>query len=723
MCRQACIFFRLALIASLTIGYSNLIFGKPIEIELPVTQDMVLCAPSVVNLTATGSTGIYRWYTSSSGGYSFLNPTSIFVSRTTTFYVSAVRLEDNKYVESDRVPLAITINRITQPTTDTVSICGASHNYLFASGAQSNEVYCWYSDSLSHTPIKISDDEHDRNLFEYIDSFSTFYVSIRNLSLGCESNRSRIPINIKPAPSAPMILSEPTICGSGTIQFEVQDEAGYAFLWYPCQTGCGYYMNRGGTGPSYNGNSFETFLYNYSSVSTYTVWVEKISLTNFCTSQRVPLTATSYKVEAPIVPRTVYKCRTDIDTVLALLPAGQNSSVIIWYGDKEKTQLLGKGNSFAIPSSIRSRTAVYAVLYDSLLNHCESEIEEGEVMIYPGEVPTEPSVSVSENCGEVIFSVQQSANSGRYLWYTYDTLNAVHTGDQLINSTNNEYASDAFYVCFETSEGCIGQKTRVEGRPLAIMQAPQAPSVERCGPGSMKLNVTGNGKFTRYRWYNSLGYLIVGEYDSEYTTPYLYYSSNYSVTMIGDNGCESEKRDIQAVVKPGPSIGASNDFICRGESVALYGAGGNMYQWSENNIMISNRVNIYVNPFITTTYTLTDPTVVGPCRSASFTIQVNKNTECEALELENNSNNSGSAGSPLEPAYKIYPNPFTDEFSIHGSFQEAACRIMDLTGTELYYFPVGSIDIKSIKPFLNPGHYILEIKTSEKVYREKLIKL
>ncbi len=639
--------------------------------------------------------------------------------------MSAVQWYENRFIESDRIALTVFITGVMEaPVVDTMRICGASNNYMQASGARSNEQYKWYTDSLSTIAIKVSLDEQDQTLYAYMDSNTNYYVSIISRSGDCESKRVHVPIVLKSLPTAPVVIAEPTICGNGSVRFEVAYEPGYTYLWYPCQTDCAYYINRsGGSAELFNESYYESYLYNSGGVTTTTVWVEKISLNNFCAGERIPITATSYVPEAPIVSHEIYQCRKDIKTISAVLPSGQSSEATInWYADKEKVNLLAQGPNFTIPSEMNVRTSVYVVVKDPAYHNCESGILSGEVVIYPKELPPSPSVVITESCGKVTYSIQETISGADYFWYTMDTLSPVYTGLELINYQNSQYFSSAFYVAAVTKEQCISNKTRVEGHPLEIAQAPQIANAERCGYGTLKFKVSGNGKNTRYRWYDYSGDPILGEYTSEYTTRYSYSSTEYGVSYIGDNGCESEIKKVMAVINPGPSIIASNDFVCKGESVVMYGAGGNMYEWSENGIVYSNWAFTHVNPYGTTTYTLTDPMIEGACKSVSITIKVNKSPDCHPLAVgEVSEGNTTIAGS--EQKAKVYPNPFTDEFSLDGSFEEATLRILDLTGTERYYFPAGSIDLRSIKPFLLPGQYILEIKTSDKVYREKLIKL
>ncbi len=713
----------LLLIASSEIGFGTASFSS-LPIETPIVADFTICAPSYQHLRASGSTGLYAWYTASSGGLLVPNPERVYIARNTTFYVAAMQWTGDHYTESTRVPLNINITGApTAPLADTLGICGASRNYMYASGAGSSDRYKWYADSTTTVPLKISANNQDSYFYAYIDSSTSYYVSIVNLS-GCESIRMRIPIVLKSIPSSPVILSEPVLCGNGTARLEVLQEEGYTYLWYPCERGCANYVNRGGTGALFNENYFDTYLDNTAGFTQATVWVEKISLTTFCPSIRVPLTATSYKTEAPAVPHEFYQCINSSQTVHASLPLSAGSHAVIrWYRDEEKTQLIGQGTNFTIPSVVAERTSVYAVVQDSVMHKCESEVLEGEVIIHPRTtLPPSPIVSIDEDCGRVVFKVQSPDSSMKYFWYTNDTVHTIYSGIQLVNYSESEYASEAFYVASSTEEGCYSKMVRVQGHPKEIAAAPQAADQERCGYGSVNFKVAGAGKNTRYRWYHANGSPVMGEYTAEYTSPYLFSSNSYSVSYLADNGCESEKKTVRAMLKQGVSMTVSSDFVCRGESVALYGAGGNMYRWSENNIIISNWSTIYVNPVATATYVLTDPTIAGECGSVSVTILVNKSSECAPLALEGNES-SLPAQEPAALQSKVYPNPFVEEFMLDWTQQEDEGRIFDLTGVELVHFRFSATDKKSIRPILKPGQYILEIKNQEEVYRERIIKL
>jgi len=90
-----------------------------------------------------------------------------------------------------------------------------------------------------------------------------------------------------------------------------------------------------------------------------------------------------------------------------------------------------------------------------------------------------------------------------------------------------------------------------------------------------------------------------------------------TITVASSNGmCSKDTSFVIHVVSISVKAVASKDSVCLGDSVELKGSGGIVYKWNTG----STSRNIWVNPIITTTYTLYNNTGVCP---DSTTIKVN----------------------------------------------------------------------------------------------------
>ena len=129
--------------------------GLKAQCSVPqVTAGSANC-PGNITLTASGSTGLFRWYNQPTGGTviattsSYTTP-SLFA--TSTFYVEAVDHLTAPTCSSGRVAVLAVINPIASPTVSgggTIN-CGSSAT-LTASG--STGLFRWYDSPAGGSPI------------------------------------------------------------------------------------------------------------------------------------------------------------------------------------------------------------------------------------------------------------------------------------------------------------------------------------------------------------------------------------------------------------------------------------------------------------------------------------------------------------------------------------------------------------------------------------------
>jgi len=136
--------------------------------------------PGNITLTASGSTGLFRWYNQPTGG-TVIATTSSYTTpnlyETTTFYVEAVDNLLAPTCSSGRVAVLALVNPLTSPTVTgggTIN-CGSSAT-LTASG--STGLFRWYDSPSGGTPIGFGTTYNTGNITNLGD---TFYVEASQL--------------------------------------------------------------------------------------------------------------------------------------------------------------------------------------------------------------------------------------------------------------------------------------------------------------------------------------------------------------------------------------------------------------------------------------------------------------------------------------------------------------------------------------------------------------
>ncbi|WP_299821208.1 T9SS type A sorting domain-containing protein [uncultured Pontibacter sp.] len=158
----------------------------------PIANGTSRCGTGTVSLTATGSSGSYRWYSSSIGG-TLLSSNATYspnINSTTTYYVAAI----NTCGESSRTPVTVTVNPTpAAPTAFGNSRIGAGTVILNAFGAQPGQTYKWYTSATGGNAIGSTTNSSFTT--PAISTTTTYYVSIANAN-GCESARVAVTATV-----------------------------------------------------------------------------------------------------------------------------------------------------------------------------------------------------------------------------------------------------------------------------------------------------------------------------------------------------------------------------------------------------------------------------------------------------------------------------------------------------------------------------------------------
>ncbi len=212
-------------------------------------------------------------------------------------------------------------------------------------------------------------------------------------------------------------------------------------------------------------------------------------------------------------------------------------------------------------------------------------------------------VTCSGNCnGSATATVSGGASPYTYSWSngsTTATINALCEGNYSVTVTDNK--------------GCTSQKNITIGAGINIALSVTTNQSTCAQPnGSASVTASGGTSPYTYLWSASAG---------SQTTPTAInvYSGYHTVTITDANNCY--KIDTVYV----PNVGgtgvtvSSEQSICIGDSVNIFASGGNTYVWNTGN----TTNNITVQPFSTTTYTVTVTDLFNCVLIKDITVETN----------------------------------------------------------------------------------------------------
>ena len=288
----------------------------------------------------------------------------------------------------------------------------------------------------------------------------------------------------------------------------------------------------------------------------------------------------------------------------------------------------------------------------------------------PKTTPPAPTVTVVDNCNSTS-TLTASDYTGDLLWSTGET-SAVIT-----------VSTAGDYTVTQTVNGCPSPAATGTAAPKTQPAMPSAEDGRRCGPGTVTLEASGAVVGESYRWYtadevtinDSNGDPVV---TANYTTPELTSNSTttFLVSVVGTNGCESDRREVQAITNVVPAMPTAEDGRrCGPGTVELVASGGteNGYRWytADSDDAIITDTN--GNPVVTASYTTPELSV-----STTYYVSVVNADNCEserrgvqaiinALPPEPSITNIKTTYFTNEPSVTFTGDPTGGKFSLDGS--------------------------------------------------------
>ncbi|MEJ7694170.1 gliding motility-associated C-terminal domain-containing protein, partial [Daejeonella sp.] len=507
----------------------------------PTAAGRTICSGSTASLTATGSSGIYEWYNTVTGGTplqtgsSFTSPV---LTANTTYYVQSVV---NGCV-GPRTSVTVTVTPIPPaPTVSGVTICAGSTTTLTATAP--GGIYRWYDTPTGGTALATGSSYTTNALI----TNTRFYVE--TTVNGCTSVRSPAQVTVTPLPAAPTAAGD-SIC-AGTTTTLTASAPGGTYGWYDAAIGGNLVI----TGPSFT----------TPTLTATTRYYVQTTISGCPGPRTLVEVIVSPRPTAPSVAGSTI-CSGNTATLTATGPGG----IYEWYDAASGGNLLVKANSFT--TGLLTANTTYYV--QSVVNGCAGPRASVTVTVTP--LPGAPTASGTTICFGSTATLTATVVAGTYQWF-----DAPSGGSVLATGTSFStpaLTANATYYVQTTISGCPGPRTAVTVTVTPLPVAPTAPGVIICSGSSAVLTATAPGGI--YEWYDAVSggnLLLTG---ASFNTPILTANTTYYVQAIV-NGCSGPRTAVTVTVTAIPQAPtAAGATICSGNAATLNAtAPGGIYRW------------------------------------------------------------------------------------------------------------------------------------------------
>ncbi len=497
----------------------------------PFARDTVICVGQTLTLTASGSTGSYAWYLTSTGGTPLATTAAYTVSpaATTDYFVETTVLG----CTSPRKQVHVTVNPVP------VAVIGSASNICKESVTAFNNLtptptisWLWDFGDGSATSA-LENPSHTYNLTPF--SASTYTVSLTVYAASNCSNTITKVITVNPVPNTSFTYTN-SICAKDSVKVtSTTPGSPDTFSW-----------DFGG-GIINNGNHVQLSQY-YGIAGTYTITLTAGFSATGCTK------STSHTVV--VNPRT----NPDFTATTACLKSNTTFTDASTGNPTQWTLNFGDGSPTANTANTNhtyaSAGTFTATLYTQNTFGCLDSVKK-TITVNPLPVAAFNADSVCLNTATTFTDVSSSATS--WNWNFGDG-----TAPVTINSPQHTYANPGTYTVLLTvtnQYGCqdtISHKVKVFSIPLASFTAANV-----CFGDSVKFQNTSTNA-NSFSW--SFG---DGSPVSSLTHPaHLYLTPNtYTVTLdvLNAKGCTA-KATNQVTILPKPKADFTSSGFCAGQA-------------------------------------------------------------------------------------------------------------------------------------------------------------
>ncbi|WP_143961176.1 Ig-like domain-containing protein [Litoribacter populi] len=487
------------------------------------TAGAVSCGPTSLSITGTGSSNAntYRWYSVASGGSSIHQGGSYVAdfNSTTNLWVSGYNT--NTGCEGPRRQVTVTVNPIPgMPTAPSASFCDPATRTSTASGI-AGATYRWYSAS-SGGSLLFEGASYTRP----VANTTSVWVAAR--VNGCEGPRRQVTISVYPRPATPTATSNGR-CGPGVVNLTASGSTG-VYQWF---NSLGEHVASGAT-----------YSPNISVTTTYTV--RAISNDGCPSPGTTTVTATVNPI--PTANTTADQERCGPGAVTFTGTGSSNADTYRWYSASSGGTLLATAASYTT-ATLTEATSFWVSGYNSSTG-CEGPRKQVFASFTPFAIIDGPEVS---RCGPGSLLLTAIVEGENYLlqWYNSET-------DGEIIGEGNEYLTpelqitESYWVeAVNSSTGCVSPRFEIQA---VISPAPDSPVTLdgiSCGAGEVVLEASGKNAGEMYQWYALATdeVPLATSADQYFNTGWLDTTTVYYVSIVTENGCESQKVPVNAVIE------------------------------------------------------------------------------------------------------------------------------------------------------------------------------
>lgn len=396
----------------------------------------------------------------------------------------------------------------------------------------------------------------------------TYVFEWRIESGSCPPSSDKVTVTFKTTPGIPLAADEER-CGEGSFLLHADDAVNSHFTqWFDAPSG-GNLL--------FIGNDFLT---DTLAVSAQ-YWVSGYNATTGCNGVRRRVLARVNNIPEPPVASAIQHCgHGNFSLSVAIAPGGTSNN---WYNDPVSGGLLGTGTTYLTPDLLASEDYYVSTVNDS--TGCESGRSILHVQI--DSIPGTPVASDSGRCGagSILLHAFPGKNGTTNRWYEQPLGGSVaETGGTL--TTPYLTASEIYYVTtWNETTGCEGLRVPVMANIFPVPGFPHAGDVMHCGADSLLLHSVPGADATINRWYDSIAGGTLLLQSNDYITPYLTATHDYYVSGYNEfTGCESSRREVQAIIQPepGPNPILGPGVVGIGQTHVVYSVNyqpGSTYTW------------------------------------------------------------------------------------------------------------------------------------------------
>jgi hypothetical protein len=538
---------------------------------IPQAVDVTRCGEGSVTFTATLSTppaNMARLYDQPIGGLLIstdINAPFLLSSgnltTTATFYIEAYNTVTG--CASVRAPVkALITPGPALPLVSDIYRCGAGvGTFVAGMNIPSGTEILMYTSASSTTPYMIDNSAP----FEFPTmphtTTATYYFSVRNTILNCESGKVAASIIIQDLPGPP-VANNFAICGPGdaTITAFMGNPAGETIRLYAQATG----------GLPIASDSFAPYELSVNVLTSTTYYLESVFTASGCGSLRAPVVIKVEEVPGAPLAENTTRCEPGVITFTANMGAPAGNMLRLYTvssgGFAVATTTLAP---FNISATVSTTTTFYLESANASTS-CPSPRVAVVATVLPK--PGAPQAINVTRCGPgpVTITTLMGVPQGNIieLYTTAFGSDPIATDDtapyMLVTPPVN--VSTVFYLKSKMAgAGCISNPTAIN---ISVEQKPGPPvvsDVTRCGPGIVTFQpLPGLPISTEMRLYdapsNGMQIAVDNIVPFELATPLVQTTTTYWVESYSSiNGCSSDRVPVSATIAPVPSRPIVND--------------------------------------------------------------------------------------------------------------------------------------------------------------------